>query len=453
MFAGSEIENPLDETNSKSVELKLFDSGWILRMGYARQETPHWVYWGPIVIIYVGALSALAVLIILVDKKEHEKQLYRMMPRRFIHRIQRGSTIIERYKNATLCTLDIVSFTTISGSMSASEVMEMLKFLYTIFDRLARKHRVFNVETIGDAYIVIGGGPDQSDPIEGAKRVASFALDVVDCTRKLSKDDCKWKVSVRAGVASGPVIAGVLGTELVPKLTLFGKTVDLAESLEAASMTNQVLCSSTTYQLLKESKNESFICDLRNDGKVIRCHEKKVKNTFWIKGVNQVGRGRNSESIISPIDLIVEDRGDDKIINDSDSVKSGVTDNSDLSEPEKDIDNDLITLDNNHDDTNAITKTSNDMIDEDLKGESSHHVEPLNTKRNSISFSLTEGIPSDSITGSHADNSICIVDEKRRLSSMSRSLFGFNNNNDDDDDDDKTVASKESSAYYDYWSL
>ena len=445
IFAGSHTEEMLDEENSKSVELKLFDSGWVLRMGRARQETPYWVYWGPVVITFAGALSALAVLIILVDKKEHEKQLYRMMPRRFIRRIQRGSTIIERYKNATICTLDIVSFTTISGSLSASEVMEMLKFLYTIFDRLARKHNVFNVETIGDAYIVIGGGPDQSNPVEGAKRVASFALDVVDQTSKLSKDGCKWKVSVRAGVASGPVIAGVLGTKLVPKLTLFGKTMDLAESLEAASVANQVLCSNATYQLLQESKNESFLCDLRDDGKIIRCHERKIKVTFWIKGVNQVARGRNSESINSPIDLIVEDKGDDKSINDSDSIESVVTDNSASRSLEKNID--LISPDGKYDDTNAISPTSKDLICEDNEEESHHHIEPLNTRRNSISFSLTKGIPSEAITGSNTSNSNLIDNENHRLSSVSNKSFSLFDN------DDKTAASIESSAYHDYWSL
>jgi len=157
----------------------------------------------------------------------------------------------------------------------------------------------------------------------------------------------------------------------------------------------------------------------------MRLWGKKVKNTFWIKGVNKVGRGRNSETIRSPIDLIVEDKGDDNIRYNSDSVKSGVTDNSDLSEAEKDIDNDLITTDNNDDGTNAITKTSNDMIYQDLKEESCHHVEPLNTRRNSISFLLTEGISSDPIAGSHANNSISIDDEKRRLSSISRSFSGF----------------------------
>lgn len=60
---------------------------------------------------------------------------------------------------------DIVGYTNMSSQMTPIEVMQMLGDLYTKFDVLAKKHNVYKVETIGDAYIAISGAPMKVSPI------------------------------------------------------------------------------------------------------------------------------------------------------------------------------------------------------------------------------------------------------------------------------------------------
>lgn len=60
---------------------------------------------------------------------------------------------------------DIVGYTNMSSQMTPIEVMQMLGDLYTQFDVLAKKHDVYKVETIGDAYIAIAGAPMKVSPI------------------------------------------------------------------------------------------------------------------------------------------------------------------------------------------------------------------------------------------------------------------------------------------------
>ena len=70
----------------------------------------------------------------------------------------------EEHDCVTIYFSDIVGFTTISSSLSAQEVSEMLDRLYVEFDNLAGTHGVFKVETIGDAWMgVCNLDQDQSD--------------------------------------------------------------------------------------------------------------------------------------------------------------------------------------------------------------------------------------------------------------------------------------------------
>lgn len=57
----------------------------------------------------------------------------------------------ETFKSVTIFFSDIVGYTDISSSMLPQKVMDMLDRLYKQLDSLCVKHRLFKVETIGDA--------------------------------------------------------------------------------------------------------------------------------------------------------------------------------------------------------------------------------------------------------------------------------------------------------------
>ena len=48
---------------------------------------------------------------------------------------------------------DLAGFTAWSSSREPTHVFQLLEHLYGEFDKLARRRRVFKVETIGDCYV------------------------------------------------------------------------------------------------------------------------------------------------------------------------------------------------------------------------------------------------------------------------------------------------------------
>ncbi|KAJ1472176.1 adenylate and guanylate cyclase catalytic domain-containing protein [Baffinella frigidus] len=171
--------------------------------------------------------------------------------------------------------------------MNHKQVMKMLNELYTIFDALVEKHGVYKVETIGDAYMVLGGAPDLCPASEGAEKVAKFALAALDAVSNFRRED-GTTVLIRIGLASGPVVAGVIGRNM-PRYDLFGDTVNFASRMESTSKSMRIQIAEPTYFLLKNAQGNSLFnmsMRLGDDGLPgIQVKGKGRVTTYWIHGM------------------------------------------------------------------------------------------------------------------------------------------------------------------------
>lgn len=167
------------------------------------------------------------------------------------------------------------------GEMKPLQIMKMLNELYMQFDKLVAKHGVYKVETIGDAYMVVGGAPHRIPAPEAAQKVALFALEAMDLVKTFKTSDGD-KVIIRAGIASGPVVAGVVG-KAMPRYCFFGDTVNLASRMESNSQPIKIQCSDFTSCLLTDAPNYTF--DLKRREELINMKGKGLTQTHWIQGV------------------------------------------------------------------------------------------------------------------------------------------------------------------------
>merc|ERR1712129_551625 len=90
-------------------------------------------------------------------------------------------------------------------------------------------HRVYKVETIGDAYFVSSNCPIMAP--DHADRCLTLGQNMMKECRKL--DWRGYSPRMRIGIHTGPVMAGVVGRKM-PRYHLFGATVLIAEELESS---------------------------------------------------------------------------------------------------------------------------------------------------------------------------------------------------------------------------
>ncbi|XP_037104741.1 atrial natriuretic peptide receptor 2-like [Syngnathus acus] len=197
---------------------------------------------------------------LLQEKQKTDRLLYSMLPKPIADDLRQGQTAeAQSFSNATVYFSDIVGFTQLSGASTPHQVVDFLNQLYTTFDDIIDNYDVYKVETIGDAYMVVSGVP-QENGINHAGEIASMGLDLVSVCHTFKiphKPDTQLKI--RAGIHSGPVVAGVVGTKM-PRYCLFGDTVNTASRMESTSEALKIQVSGATADLLHMLKGYILTC-------------------------------------------------------------------------------------------------------------------------------------------------------------------------------------------------
>jgi class 3 adenylate cyclase len=105
---------------------------------------------------------------------------------------------------------DIAGFTAWSSVREPSQVFTLLEALYRSFDEIAKRRRVFKVETVGDCYVAVTGLPEPRR--DHAVAMARFARECVTRMQILVKrlevllgpdtGDLELRAGLHSGVSS-----------------------------------------------------------------------------------------------------------------------------------------------------------------------------------------------------------------------------------------------------------
>ncbi|MGE0653988.1 MAG: adenylate/guanylate cyclase domain-containing protein, partial [Alphaproteobacteria bacterium] len=161
----------------------------------------------------------------------------------------RGSTIADNIDVAAVLFTDLQGFVPTAKRLGPAATVDLLNDLMHAFDRVADRHGIEKIKTIGDAYMAVAGVTKQC---ENASLVLSLAaLDLLFETDNIARQT-GVPLAMRVGIATGPVMAGVIGAT---RLTydVWGDTVNLASRLEGLAQPGTVHLCKTTAAAIAET--------------------------------------------------------------------------------------------------------------------------------------------------------------------------------------------------------
>jgi class 3 adenylate cyclase len=177
-----------------------------------------------------------------------ERLLLNILPRSIADRLKREEGLIATaHADVTVLFADIVDFTPFVERTEPTRVVAVLDEIFSAFDRLAQRHGLEKIKTIGDAYMVAAGLPEPR--ADHAEAMAEMALDMQADLARLC-ESLGLDLAIRVGLDTGSVIAGVIGRHKFI-YDLWGDTVNTASRMESSSLPGRVQVTAATYERLR----------------------------------------------------------------------------------------------------------------------------------------------------------------------------------------------------------
>ena len=182
------------------------------------------------------------------EKERADALLHAILPGQVVARLNGGETVIaDRFDSVTILFADLVGFTPVAAQTSPVELVQRLDCIFGEFDRLASRHGVEKIKTIGDAYMAAAGVPEPSD--DHAERTVALGRAMLAAVTRADPEDRPFEI--RIGIHTGPVVAGLLGQYRFV-YDVWGETVNIASRLEAHGLPGRIQLSQATLDALNQ---------------------------------------------------------------------------------------------------------------------------------------------------------------------------------------------------------
>ncbi len=142
----------------------------------------------------------------------------------------------------TVLFCDVRGFTSTSEGMTPQGLVKVMNRYFSTMSAPIRGHQGIIDKYIGDA-IMAYWGPPFTDHAEQARLACLAALEMLACVPQLCAELPELlgiralpnSFDIRIGIATGEVLVGSIGSELMMSYTVMGDTVNLASRLEGAN--------------------------------------------------------------------------------------------------------------------------------------------------------------------------------------------------------------------------
>lgn len=200
-----------------------------------------------------------------IEKDRSEKLLLNILPEEIAQELkEKGRAEARDFKKVSILFTDFKSFTEISSLLNAQDLVQELNICFEAFDLIGEQYNIEKIKTIGDAYMAAGGFPVLTDESIRNTVLAALEMQAFISERKTSMNQKGLPAfEMRLGIHTGPVVAGIVGLKKF-QYDIWGDTVNTASRMESNGEVAKVNISQSTYELLKDDPDFSFV----NRGKI-----------------------------------------------------------------------------------------------------------------------------------------------------------------------------------------
>jgi class 3 adenylate cyclase len=148
-------------------------------------------------------------------------------------------------RQLTVMFCDLVGSTALSEKLDPEELRGLLHAYRTLCGDVIVRYDGFVARYVGDEILTYFGWPNAHE--EDAERAMRAALEIVHTVRRASSTEA---LSVRIGIATGPVVVGEMAGKGDQSKLAVGSTPNLAARLQGLAVADQIVVAASTRRLV-----------------------------------------------------------------------------------------------------------------------------------------------------------------------------------------------------------
>ncbi len=211
----------------------------------------------------------------------------------------RSAKLTGERKPVTALFADIVGSTTLAEQMDPEDWTQIINEAFDLMSKAVFHYEGTIAQLQGDAMLAFFGAPiaHEDDP----ERSVRAALEMIEQCKEFAR---QLKVShgidfrIRAGINTGPVIVGNVGSDLRYEYTALGDAVNVAARVQTAAEPGTVLVTSMTQRFIVGSFEFEDLGGVEVKGKAEPVHLYRVKG---LRAERASSRGLESVGLSSPL--------------------------------------------------------------------------------------------------------------------------------------------------------
>jgi class 3 adenylate cyclase len=211
----------------------------------------------------------------------------------------RAARLTGERKPVTALFADVVGSTTLAESMDPEDWTVMINEAFDLMSRAVFRYEGTIAQLQGDAMLAFFGAPiaHEDDP----ERAIFAALDMLEATEEFARQLRRTHgidFRIRAGINTGPVMVGNVGSDLRFEYTALGDAVNVAARMQTAAQANTVLITEMSRRLTGDTFDLDDLGDIEVKGKTEPVHAYRVVGR---KAAPERKRGLASVGLDSPM--------------------------------------------------------------------------------------------------------------------------------------------------------